>query len=127
MGWVNNNSSHRSRFSLSVRLVLFTLAIAGVLACACPALAADWPMFRGNPALTGVTPGKLERKLPLLWTFNTTKPVKSSPAIAGDHVFVGSDDGNLYSINFGTGKKEWAYKAEGPVESSPLVLDGRVY
>src|SRR5690349_9300069 len=66
----------------------------------------DWPMFRGNPALTGLASGELEKELALLWTFKTEKPVKSSPAVVGNRVFVGSDDGQLYAINFTTGKKD---------------------
>ena len=53
-------------------------------------------MFRGGPALTGIAGGSLPEHLQLLWTFKTGGPVKSSPAIVGGRVFIGSDDGNLY-------------------------------
>jgi len=84
-------------------------------------------MFRGNPSLTGLATGSLENKLSLLWTFKTEKPVKSSPAVVGDRVYVGSDDGRLYAIDFNKGTKVWDFKTEGTVESSPLVLGNRVY
>src|SRR6266478_3366672 len=87
----------------------------------------DWPMFRANPSLTGIAGGALETPLSLLWTFKTEKPVKSSPAIAGGNVFVGSDDGRMYSIDLNTGKKRWGFKTEGTVESSPLVLADCAY
>ncbi|MBI5772551.1 MAG: PQQ-binding-like beta-propeller repeat protein [Verrucomicrobia bacterium] len=88
---------------------------------------ADWPMFRGNPGLTGVASGSLPDKLSMLWSFKTGGPVKSSAAIVGGKVFIGSDDGNLYTLNLADGKKIWTAKTEGAIESSPLVLDGRVF
>ncbi len=102
-------------------LWLLALAGAGQLP------AADWPMFRGNPALTGVAEGSLPVKLKLLWSFKTGGPVKSSAAIVGGRVFVGSDDGLVYALDFATGAKQWTFKTGGPVESSPLVLNGRVF
>ena len=87
----------------------------------------DWIMFRGNPSLTGAASGSLESKLGLLWTFKTGRPVKSSPALRGERVYVGSDDGNLYALDLTKGPKAWEFKTEGAVESSPLVLGNRVY
>ena len=84
-------------------------------------------MFRGGPGLTGVAGGDLPEKLNLLWSFKTGESVKSSAAIAQSRVFIGSDDGNLYALNLGDGKKLWMFKTGGAVESSPLVLEGRVY
>src|SRR5262245_38623798 len=88
---------------------------------------ADWPMFRGNPALAGVAEGALPDKPVLLWTFKTEGPVKSSAAVVNGRVYIGSDDGNVYALNFGTGKKIWAFKTGGGIESSPLVLDSKLY
>src|SRR5688500_19620738 len=91
------------------------------------AAAPSWPMFRGNPGLTGLSEANLPNKLKLGWTFKTSGPVKSSPAIVDGKVFVGSNDGHLYALNLDSGQKVWAFKTEGEVESSPLVLDGVVY
>lgn len=88
---------------------------------------ADWPMYRGAPALRGVASGTLPDKLALLWTFKAQGPVKSSAAIVGDRVFVGSDDMHLYALDRAKGTQVWAFKTEGGVESSPLWLEGRVY
>ena len=88
--------------------------------------AADWPMFRGGPALTGVAAGRLPDRLSLLWTFKTGGPVKSSPALVGGRVFIGSDDGKVYALGLADGGKAWEFKTGGGVESSPLVLEGRV-
>lgn len=87
----------------------------------------SWPMFRGNPGLTGVSPARLPSKLDLLWTHKTGGPVKSSPAVVDGKVYIGSDDQHLYSLDLATGKKLWSYKTDGEIESSPLVLGKTVY
>ncbi len=87
----------------------------------------SWPMFRGQPSLTGIAYGKLSAKLKLKWTYKTGDEVKSSPAVADGRVFVGSFDEHLHAIDFKTGKGLWKFKTDGTIESSPLVLNGLVY
>src|SRR5436853_215890 len=66
---------------------------------------ADWSAYRGSPALAGVSASILPAKLSLLWTFKTGKPVKSSPIVGGGKVFIGSDNGKVYAIDFVSGNK----------------------
>jgi len=87
----------------------------------------EWPMFRGGPALLGVTPDSLPLPLELLWSFKTGGPVKSSAAIVKGRVYVGSDDQRLHALDLATGTNLWSFKTEDAIESSPLVLEGRVY
>ena len=47
-----------------------------------------------------------------VWTFATKSRVESSPAVAGNRVFIGSNDGRLYVLDAATGKKLWEYEAE---------------
>src|SRR5205809_1815786 len=84
---------------------------------------ANWLMFRGNPALTGVASGSLPDKLSLLWSFKTAGPVKSSAAIVGGRVFIGSGDSHVYALDLASGKKSWAAPTKGPVDSWPRVLE----
>ena len=91
------------------------------------AAAGDWPMFRGGPSLSGVAVSPLPDGLKLLWTFKTGGPVKSSAAIIGQRVVIGSGDGNIYALDLATGQKQWVFKTGSAVESSPLVLDGKVF
>ena len=91
------------------------------------ATAQSWPMFRGNPGLTGISPAKLPNTLSLLWTHKTGGPVKSSAAIAHGKVFIGSDDKQVHCIDLKTGKAVWTFATQGEIESSPLVLDGLVF
>ena len=62
--------------------------------------AVDWPFYRGDAAMSGVADTELPSKPELLWSFKTGGPIKSSPVISQGRVFIGSDDGNVYAINF---------------------------
>jgi eukaryotic-like serine/threonine-protein kinase len=61
-----------------------------------------------------------------VWTFATNARVESSPAIAGDRVFVGSNDGRLYVLNLTTGAKLWEFNAGAPLSASPAIANGRL-
>jgi len=85
-------------------------------------------MFRGNPAHTGVyTASGVPQFQAVKWSFHTGGKVNSSPALAGDTVFVGSYDENLYALDAAAGTLKWKFKTAGPVLSSPAVAHGTVY
>ncbi len=90
-------------------------------------LPSSWAMFHGQTGLTGVADGKLGSDFKLLWKFKTGDCVVSSPVVAGGVVYVGSDDGNLYAIDFAAGTKLWSFKVDSPIQAAPLVLGGAVY
>jgi outer membrane protein assembly factor BamB len=64
-----------------------------------------------------------------IWRYTTPGPwpTKSSPAVAGDMVFVGAGDDNVYALNALTGHRAWNFTTGGMVESSPSVAGGIVY
>jgi outer membrane protein assembly factor BamB/predicted nucleic acid-binding Zn ribbon protein len=62
-----------------------------------------------------------------LWEFETGGAVRSSPAISGPVVYVGSEDGNLYAVDSATGEEIWKYQTGEKITSSPAVVDGVVY
>ncbi|NLX85434.1 MAG: PQQ-binding-like beta-propeller repeat protein, partial [Synergistaceae bacterium] len=95
-----------------------------------PALAKDWPMFRTNNQRTG----NLEYKTAKVAftgekVLNVKIPdmVKSSPAIFGNSIIFGSNNGNIYSLDFYSGKTNWSYPTGNWVVSSPAVADGKVF
>jgi outer membrane protein assembly factor BamB len=53
--------------------------------------------------------------------------VNSSPAVAGDYVYVGGWDGYVYCLDEATGIKVWSYATGSYVNSSPAVVDNIVY
>ena len=88
---------------------------------------ASWPMFRGNPQLTGVAVSTLPDKLVVRWKFEAPDAISSSAAIVGHVAYVGCEDEHLYALDMTTGAIRWKFKAGGPVLSSPLVLAQTVY
>ncbi|HJU91202.1 MAG TPA: PQQ-binding-like beta-propeller repeat protein, partial [Gemmatimonadaceae bacterium] len=85
-------------------------------------------MFRGGPHHAGVSPTKGVPELGgLLWRFQTHGPVRSSPTIAGDELFVGSGDGALYALDTWTGRERWRFPAGAGVSSSPAVTNDAVF
>jgi outer membrane protein assembly factor BamB len=115
------------RMSIIAPYALRTLALLGAAAVSAQAGSTAWPMFRGNPELTGVSGASLPARLNLAWSFKTQGPIKSSPAIRDGKVFIGSNDGHLYAFDLKSGTNLWRFKTEGAVESSPLVLDNGIY
>lgn len=61
------------------------------------------------------------------WVFETGDIIRSSPALTGSAVIVGSQDGYLYSVDINTGEKLWGIKTEDKITSSPAVSDLTVY
>src|SRR5258708_2365751 len=92
--------------------------------------AQDWPQFRGNLALTGVSTSAVPDNLKLLWTYEAGDAIESSAAIANGVVYVGAGTGYLYAVDLATGKERWKYKVTGDLgigESSPAVANGTVF
>jgi outer membrane protein assembly factor BamB len=50
-----------------------------------------------------------------------------SVTVAGDVVYAGSDDGNLYAVDAGTGETLWTWQTDGPVRAATAVIDHVVY
>lgn len=88
----------------------------------------NWAQFRGNHRLTGVSESQVPANLKLLWTYEAGESIESSAAIVGGTVYVGSQKGELASINLDNGAAYWKYKIDDPIgESSPAYSNGVVY
>ena len=89
----------------------------------------DWPQFRGDLSLDGVSTSPVPDNPQLLWTFDTGEMVDSSAAIANGVVYVGTYAGDLIALNLSDGSLRWRYHASewGIGESSPAVANGTVY
>jgi len=65
----------------------------------------DWPQFRGNPQLTGISTGSRSgdaARAVDIWTAGES--IESSAAISGGTVYVGSQSKDLLAIDLETGK-----------------------
>ncbi len=83
-----------------------------------------WPMFRGRPANPGITDVQPADDLVLRWTFDTGEPIRSSPVVVGDRVWIGSDSGTVHALARADGGAVWRFDTEGPVEAPPTVVEG---
>ncbi|MCA9419326.1 MAG: PQQ-binding-like beta-propeller repeat protein, partial [Candidatus Omnitrophica bacterium] len=84
-------------------------------------------MFRNDRQLRGIATGTLPAEPELLWKFDTGGPVRSTAAIVGDRVFIGSNDGFLYALDKATGKEIWKFETEDSIEAAPLYRNGTLY
>lgn len=88
----------------------------------------NWLQFRGNHQLTGVSLSNVPNTLRLLWTHEAGESIESSAAIVGGTVYVGTQKGELLSLNLQNGSVYWKYTIDAPIgESSPSYSNGVVY
>jgi outer membrane protein assembly factor BamB len=92
----------------------------------------DWPIYRGDRAMTGVAQGHLADRLELAWRYGTGGPIESSPVVADGRVYIGSGDGLCYALSLADGELLWRRRlgeaADLPgIEAPPMVHDGMVY
>lgn len=114
-------SSQKSEWRWAIR------CLCCVLTCGLALGADDWPQFRGNPSLNGVTTSPVPKTLKLLWTFEVGESIESSAAIVDGVVYVGTQTPELIALNLSDGKLKWRYKCkDGLGESSPAVANGVV-
>jgi outer membrane protein assembly factor BamB len=71
-----------------------------------------------------------------IWNYTTMYLVDSSPIVAKEAVYVGSDDGNLYALNAYSGSKLWNYSIQPYLDehgldrylfASPEVFNETIY
>ena len=58
-----------------------------------------------------------------IWSIHTPGSISSSPAVAGNSVYFGSDDHHLYAVNARTGALQCKFDTGGIVNASPVVAD----
>jgi outer membrane protein assembly factor BamB len=87
----------------------------------------SWPIFRGDPALSGIAKDELPEELSLLWSFMTESWIIGSPVLGMGCVYSGSSDGKVYAISLSDGEKVWEFDTGDDIEASPLLLNEAVY
>ncbi|MBU1410123.1 PQQ-binding-like beta-propeller repeat protein [Myxococcota bacterium] len=62
------------------------------------------------------------------WRFggSFTRGFWATPAVVGNRVFIGADNGRMYCLDALTGKQLWEYAAGDSIWSSPAIVDNRV-
>jgi eukaryotic-like serine/threonine-protein kinase len=92
--------------------------------------------FFASPALTEklLVVGCRDRKVVALdretgdvkWKFPARGKVDSSPVIAGDYAWFGSDDSRLYAVRISDGTEVWKHLCTDKVTASPAIASGRL-
>src|SRR5688572_15191521 len=112
---------------ISLLAVLLTLSPAFTVQ-AQDAPAENWPQFRGNHQLTGVSQSQVPATLKQLWTYEAGESIESSAAIVGSTVFVGSQKAELTALRLDNGSVHGTYSKGNPIgEPSPGFIDGAVF
>lgn len=63
----------------------------------------------------------------ILWNFQASSDLESSPLVVDGRVYFGSDDGTFYALDAQTGKQEWTAKLGHQVKASPSYDGGTLY
>jgi eukaryotic-like serine/threonine-protein kinase len=63
----------------------------------------------------------------VLWSFDTEGPVRSTPVIVGETLFIGSDSGFLYALNKRSGTLKWKFKADSAIASDPQPSETQLF
>jgi len=86
-----------------------------------------WESFRGNDRNTGYVPEPIDTPNKLLWSFETKKPLKSSPVIAQGVLFIGSLDKKLLFVDALSGEDLGRRKISTSISSSACAGDSILY
>ena len=85
-------------------------------------------MFKGGPALTGISHGTPPRALEgIRFIVRTGGPIRSTPLLYRSGLYLGSSDGLFYAVDARDGHPLWTLRASGPVASSPAASGDLVY
>ena len=99
----------------------------GALAlCLLPAAAQEWPVWRGDSAMTGVSSATFKFPLRLAWKFQAAKPVKATAVSDGTHYFIGDGKGVVRALKATDGSVTWEFTAADAIEASALLVNGLV-
>ena len=75
----------------------------------------------------GITEGNGINAGKIAWKFKDRAfAYASSPAVTKDRLVVGCRDKRLHCLDRKTGKRLWAFRTRGKVDSSPVIADGKV-
>ena len=82
-----------------------------------------------NPVLFAVRPnGRGDvTESHVVWSSSRGIPLTSSPLLAGDEIYVVSDQGIASCFDAKTGENHWRARLKGKYAASPLLADGRIY
>ena len=63
----------------------------------------------------------------VVWQFQSAGPVRSTPLIVEEMIYIGSDDGYIYALDLRSGGAKWKYNTNRRVTSSPTIGDNLLF
>ena len=92
-------------------------------------IAGEAPMYRGDPAHTGVLSGPAPVGHPeITWRYDSGGEITSTAAVADGLIFFTGKRGEIFAVDAVSGEIRWQKTLENYVlGSSPAVVDGAVY
>ena len=80
-----------------------------------------WAQARRSAENTGFTPQRPPAPQTIKWTYATSKPLAAAPAVAGDRVYLATEDGRTIALDGESGGLVWEYRSGSPSSSTPAV------
>jgi hypothetical protein len=77
--------------------------------------------------LLAVKPGTADQPAKVEWKYTKQVPAVSSPVLAGDEIYFGSDKGIATCLNAKTGAENWTERIGTSIWAAPIFVDGRLY
>lgn len=97
---------------------------ASTLGVPSPNADADWPTYRANIRRSGAAGQELPERLATRWE-TPIGPSITAPVIAGERVYVAEKDAYaVHCLDRNTGKPQWKFLANGPIDSPPTIHGG---
>lgn len=94
----------------------------------------DWPQLGRTPQRSNYTPEPVGGYYTLgdwknRWFHQFDSPVSqfATPVLAEGVVAIGTFDGVMHAFDHKSGKEIWTYQANGPLDHSAAIVDGKVY
>ncbi|HUU88820.1 MAG TPA: PQQ-binding-like beta-propeller repeat protein, partial [Candidatus Glassbacteria bacterium] len=87
----------------------------------------DWPMFHRDLTHTGYSNSSAPLTPDIMWKFDGGHVIWASPAVVDGHIFIASDDTQVYCLDALTGEQVWRYRTKNALGSSAAVAGGYLY
>ena len=109
--------------------IIFRPPEASTLVTAEPSGVGVWAQRGGDAGNTSYTPEfppvpasvKWRFSTGMEWAYETPKAMVSSPAVAGNRVFISTENGHVIALDAATGEGVWEYSGSSPSRSTPVV------
>ena len=87
----------------------------------------SWALPRGNSGLSGSIRDEIIDNPRIAWTFDAGSPISGDAGVYDGIVYVGTDDGVFFAIDFESGQEIWRHTGEDVIEAEPAISEDLVF